>query len=140
MASVVTTLIALPGRVIFAVTALVLGILAALVVLYAATPLSDRPNPWQLIGGAGVALGVSVPSIAAWIRTSLLHGQVAEQSSTLGRVEAQTNGVLDARISTQVRAALADYFPAPAALSAVPTIPVQPAPPVPTPAPLEATP
>lgn len=143
MGSFLAALGALPARVLTAVTAVLLVIVAALVVLYVATPIGERPNPWQIIGGAGVTLGVSVPSIAAWLKANVLHGQVQAQTSTMQRVEAQTNGVLDARIATQVRAALDDYFPqltpqAPAAPA--PTIPVQPAPPVPTPTPQEATP
>lgn len=125
----------IPARVLIFVAVILLGIVGALVVLYVATPGPEKPNPWQMIGGAGVAVGVSLPSLLAWIRSNMLHSQVAEQSQAIGRVEAQTNGALDARIATQVRAALYDATGNPAAFGAPLA---HPAPPDPTPSPQEA--
>lgn len=90
--------------VVVAVTTLALGLVAALVGLYALAPSSARPD----LGPIFQALGAGIPGAGGALLVYLnSRRQHAETTGNLSVITAQTNGVLTDRIAAGVAAALA---------------------------------
>lgn len=113
-----------PLRSIVAVVVLAFVIITGALVLYALTPVSNRPDAWQAVASAGTAIAVAVPSLLAWLSASSADASATSAAKAL-------NGGFEARVSGIVTNALTSAGLAPTT-GTVPTTPAL----VPAPAPV----
>lgn len=90
--------------VVLSVTLLALGLVAALVGLYALAPASARPDLAPIFQALGAGIPGAGGALLVYLNSRRQH---AETTGNLSVITAQTNGVLTDRIAAGVAAALA---------------------------------
>lgn len=93
------------GRTLAALVAVVAVVAVAFVVVYALTPPVDRPMLFGAIGSGWKALTAAAATLAA-ILAGKAHAGTKAQAVKLDKVERQTNGDLDMRMSRIISAEL----------------------------------